>query len=182
MLEVLEQAPDEVEAPCPHFGSCGGCTYLALPYEKQLALKEKQVKELLDSVLCRQEEPWVWEPIKASPRQLGYRNKMEFSFGDEVKDGPLALGMHKRGSFYDIVSVRDCRIVDEDYRRILKGTLDYFTAEKAAFFHRLTHQGYLRHLLVRKASHTGEILGSGCIPGHASGTAAGGKNCGNSAY
>lgn len=158
VLEVLEQAPDEVEAPCPHFGSCGGCTYLALPYEKQLALKEKQVKELLDSVLCRQEEPWVWEPIKASPRQLGYRNKMEFSFGDEVKDGPLALGMHKRGSFYDIVSVRDCRIVDEDYRRILKGTLDYFTAEKAAFFHRLTHQGYLRHLLVRKASHTGEIL------------------------
>ena len=158
VLEVLEPAPEEVEAPCPHFGSCGGCTYLALPYEKQLALKEKQVKELLDSVLCRQEEPWIWEPIKSSPRQLGYRNKMEFSFGDEVKDGPLSLGMHKRGSFYDIVSVRNCQIVDEDYRQILKGTLAYFTEEKSSFFHRLTHQGYLRHLLVRKASHTGEIL------------------------
>lgn len=62
------------------------------------------------------------------------------------------MGMHKRGSFYDIVSVKDCRIVDEDYRQILQGTLAYFTEEKAPFFHRLTHVGYLRHLLVRKAS------------------------------
>ncbi len=72
----------------PHFGNCGGCTYLALPYEKQLGLKEKQVKELLDSVLFRQEQPWEFEPIKASPVQFGYRNKMEFSFGDEVKTAP----------------------------------------------------------------------------------------------
>ena len=44
---------------------------------------------------------------------------MEYTFGDEVKDGPLALGMHKRGSFYDIVTVDECRIVDDDYRKIL---------------------------------------------------------------
>nr|WP_308625446.1 23S rRNA (uracil(1939)-C(5))-methyltransferase RlmD [uncultured Eisenbergiella sp.] len=158
VLQVLAPSPDEVQASCPHFGTCGGCTYLSLPYEKQLGLKEKQVKELLDSVLCSQEQPWEWEPIKASPVRLGYRNKMEFSFGDEVKDGPLALGMHKRGSFYDIVSVKECRIVDGDYRQILQGTLGFFTEQKASYFHRLTHVGYLRHLLVRKASHTGEIL------------------------
>lgn len=158
VLQVLAPSPDEVQASCPHFGTCGGCTYLSLPYEKQLSLKEKQVKELLDSVLCGQEQPWEFEPIKASPVQQGYRNKMEFSFGDEVKDGPLALGMHKRGSFYDIVSVKECRIVDGDYRQILRGTLDFFTDQKASYFHRLTHVGYLRHLLVRKASHTGEIL------------------------
>ena len=158
VLQVLAPSPDEVQASCPHFGTCGGCTYLSLPYEKQLSLKGKQVKELLDSVLCGQDQPWEFEPIKASPVQQGYRNKMEFSFGDEVKDGPLALGMHKRGSFYDIVSVKECRIVDGDYRQILRGTLDFFTAQKASYFHRLTHVGYLRHLLVRKASHTGEIL------------------------
>lgn len=158
VLQVLAPSPDEVQASCPHFGTCGGCTYLSLPYEKQLSLKEKQVKELLDSVLCGQDQPWEFEPIKASPVQQGYRNKMEFSFGDEVKDGPLALGMHKRGSFYDIVSVKECRIVDGDYRQILRGTLDFFTDQKASYFHRLTHVGYLRHLLVRKASHTGEIL------------------------
>ena len=99
LLEVEEKSPMEVDSPCPHFGLCGGCTYISLPYEEQLAIKEGQVKRLLDGVLCRQNEPWTFEGIKASPIQFGYRNKMEFSFGDEVKDGPLSLGMHKRGSF-----------------------------------------------------------------------------------
>ncbi len=160
-LQVLKPSPDEIPAPCPHFGSCGGCTYLSLPYEKQLELKQRQVKELLDGALAGQEEagcPWEFEPIKPSPMPFAYKNKMEFSFGDEEKNGPLALGMHKRGSFYDIVSVRDCRIVDGDYRRILNGVLDYFSARQVGFFHRLTHIGYLRHLLVRKAAGTGQIL------------------------
>ena len=63
-------------------------------------------------VLEKQERECVFEPIKPSPVRFGYRNKMEFSFGDEVKDGPLALGMHKKGSFYDVVTVDGCRIVD----------------------------------------------------------------------
>ena len=83
---------------------------------------------------------------------------MEFSFGDEYKDGPLALGMHKRGSFYDLVTVSDCQIVDKDFRTILKVTLDYFSKNNISFYHRLSHVGYLRHLLVRKAVKTGEIL------------------------
>ena len=103
LLEVLEKSPLEVDSPCPHFGICGGCTYQTLPYEEQLKMKEAQVKELLDSVISDYE----FEGIKRSPDQFAYRNKMEFSFGDEVKDGPLALGMHKRGSFYDIVSVQE---------------------------------------------------------------------------
>jgi 23S rRNA (uracil-5-)-methyltransferase RumA len=83
---------------------------------------------------------------------------MEFSFGDEYKDGPLALGMHKRGSFYDIVNADQCVIVDEDYRKIVKAVRDYWEQKGATFFHRLRHTGYLRHLLVRKAAGTGEIL------------------------
>lgn len=157
LLEVLEKSSLEAEkAICPHFGKCGGCTYISLPYEEQLQIKQQQIKNLLAPYL--EETPEVFEGIKASPVIYGYRNKMEFTFGDEVKDGPLALGMHKRGSFYDLVSVRDCQIVDEDYRRILCGTLDYFAQTDLPFFHRLTHVGYLRHLLVRKASRTGEIL------------------------
>lgn len=158
LLEVEEKSPIEIDSPCPHFGFCGGCTYISLPYEEQLAVKEGQVKRLLDSVLNRQQEPWIFEGIKASPVQFGYRNKMEFSFGDEVKDGPLSLGMHKRGSFYDIVSVTDCQIVDADYRAILTYTRDYFAKEGLPFYHRLRHEGFLRHLLVRKAARTGEIL------------------------
>ena len=83
---------------------------------------------------------------------------MEFSFGDAFKDGPLALGMHKRGGFYDIVTTDCCQIVDEDYRRILACTLEYFQEQGLPFYHRLRHTGYLRHLLVRKGARTGEIL------------------------
>ncbi len=162
LLDVLAPSSLECGSPCPHFGICGGCTYLSLPYEEQLKIKETQVKRLLDGVLDRQ-DAWEFEGIKASPVCFGYRNKMEFSFGDEIKDGPLALGMHKRGSFYDIVSVTDCQIVDEDYRSILRCVRDYFASlqEKGMdirFYHRLRHTGYLRHLLVRKAAGTGEIL------------------------
>ena len=66
--------------------------------------------------------------------------------------------MHKRGSFYDLVTVSDCQIVDEDFRTILKATLDYFSQNNIPYFHRATHKGYLRHLLVRKATKTGEII------------------------
>lgn len=163
LLEVLAPSPLETEPPCPHFGSCGGCTYLSFPYEESLAIKEGQVRRLLEPVLATQERVCQFEPIKGSPAVFGYRNKMEFTFGDEVKEGPLALGMHKRGSFYDIVSVTDCRIVDEDYRKILRCVRDYFDelggrGLPISFYHRLRHNGYLRHLVVRRAAKTGEIL------------------------
>lgn len=158
LLEVLEASPLETGHPCSRFGLCGGCTYLSLPYEEQLKLKEAQVKRLLDGVLAGRQEEWCFEGIKGSPAIYEYRNKMEFSFGDEYKGGPLALGMHRRGSFYDLVTVEDCRIVDGDYRLILRTVREYFAARQVRYFHRLSHEGYLRHLLVRKASRTGEIL------------------------
>lgn len=163
LLEVMEPSPLETGSPCPHFGSCGGCTYLSFPYEESLKIKEGQVRRLLAPVLQKQEGECLFETAKASPEVFGYRNKMEFTFGDEVKDGPLSLGMHKRGSFYDIVSVTDCQIVDEDYRKILRCVRDYFEKLRqqgvdVSFYHRLRHTGYLRHLVVRRATRTGEIL------------------------
>ncbi|MBQ7780957.1 MAG: class I SAM-dependent RNA methyltransferase [Lachnospiraceae bacterium] len=158
LLEVIEKSPLETGTPCSHFGLCGGCTYLSCGYEEQAKIKEAQVKKILDNVLVGKQKPYIWEGIKQSPNVYEYRNKMEFSFGDEYKDGPLALGMHKRGSFYDIVTVADCKLVDSDYRLILQAVLDYFAEKNISFFHRLTHEGYLRHLLVRKAVKTGEIL------------------------
>lgn len=155
---VLEPAANQVQAPCSHFGECGGCTYLHLSYEDQASLKEEQVKKLLDGVLCKQVQPYEFMPIKHSPVCKGYRNKMEFTFGDSCKDGPLELGLHKRGSFYDILTVSDCQISDEDYRSILTAAREYFAGLGLAHYHRMQHTGYLRHLLVRKAAKTGEIL------------------------
>lgn len=157
LLETVKKSPRETTDTCRHFGQCGGCTYQSLPYEEQLKIKETQVRGMIEQAIgdaCAYE----FLPIRHSPRVLAYRNKMEFSFGDEYKDGPLALGMHKRGSFYDIVTVEDCRIVDGDFRAILMATLAYFREQEIFFYHRLRHTGYLRHLLVRKAVKTGEIL------------------------
>lgn len=158
LKEVLAKAPNETDAPCPHFGSCGGCTYLNLSYEDQCALKEEQVRKLLENIPSKQGRSFEFLGIRKSPVSEGYRNKMEFSFGDSYKDGPLALGMHKRGSFYDIVTVDECRICDADYRCILSATLTFFEEKHLPYYHRLRHEGYLRHLLVRKAAKTGEIL------------------------
>lgn len=155
LLEVLAPSSlEQTEGTCPHFGICGGCLYQSLPYEEQLKIKEQQVKSLIDGVCSS----YVFEGIKGSPVFKGYRNKMEFSFGDEFKDGPLALGMHRRGSFYDIVNTPECQIVNQDFCKILTYTLEYFTEKKAGYYKKLQHVGYLRHLLVRRAVKTGEIL------------------------
>ena len=157
LLEILEKSPLEETPSCPHFGECGGCTYLSLPYEEQLKIKEAQVRGMMEEAIGGKCE-YQWLGIKGSPVQAEYRNKMEFSFGDAYKGGPLALGQHKRGSFYDILTVTECQIVDEDFRAILKATADFFGEKEVPFFHKMTHVGYLRHLLVRKAVKTQEIL------------------------
>ena len=155
LLEVLKPSEKEIPSVCPHFGQCGGCTYQNLPYEEQLAMKESQIKKMMDEAVNGK---YVWEGVKPSPVKQAYRNKMEFSFGDEYKDGPIALGMHKRGSFHDIVNVTDCQIVDEDYRKILDCTLEAARESGLLYYHRMRHTGYFRHLLVRKAVKTEEIL------------------------
>lgn len=156
LIEVIKKAENEIQSPCPHFGICGGCAYQNLSYDDQLALKASQVKKLLDGAIGAGKYEWLG--IKGSPVHKDYRNKMELTFGDEYMGGPLALGMHKRGSFYDVVNVGSCQICDADYRLIITSTMEFFQKREIPFYHRMRHEGYLRHLLVRKAVYTGEIL------------------------
>ena len=157
---VTERSECEIDSPCPHFGVCGGCLYQTFPYEEQLKIKEKQVYSLIEKAISGKEPNLndKYEGIIGSPNAEGYRNKMEYSFGDEYKDGPLALGLHKRGSTYDIVNTPYCRIADEDFGRILQATLDYFSGLNIPYFHKMRHEGILRHLCVRKGGKSGEML------------------------
>lgn len=156
LKEIIEKSPmEDVEPNCPHFGDCGGCSYQTMSYENQLKLKEDMVKGILDNAI---KGDYQFEGILGSPVQWGYRNKMEFSFGDEFKDGPLALGMHKKNSFHDIVTVDNCKIVDRDYNIILRCVLDYCVKKELPFYHKLRHEGYVRHLLVRRTTKTKELL------------------------
>ncbi|AKL96250.1 23S rRNA (uracil-5-)-methyltransferase RumA [Clostridium aceticum] len=155
VLEILENSPLEDQSPCQHFGNCGGCFQQTVAYEEQLLLKEKQVKRLFEEFAIKN---YTWLGIEGSPTAFDYRNKMEFSFGDEEKGGPLTLGMHKRGRHYDIVTVDACLIMDEDFRKLLTTILDYFKEKGLSYYNTRRHEGYLRHLVIRKAHFTGEIL------------------------
>ena len=101
---------------------------------------------------------YVFEGIKGSPTEFCYRNKMEFSFGDAEKDGPLTLGLHKKGSTYDVLTASDCKLVHEDLTKILTCVLDYCKEQGFTYYHKMRHEGYLRHLLMRRGNTTGEIL------------------------
>jgi 23S rRNA (uracil-5-)-methyltransferase RumA len=162
LLEVLERGPEEKNKVCAHFGNCGGCAYLSMCGEEEARLKEEQIVKLLSNRVKdssgRYGTEALWEGILDSPVKYGYRNKMEFSFGNEVIDGPLNVGLHRRGAFHDILDVSDCMIIDEDYRKILVFTRDYFRQTGTHFYHKKDHEGFLRNLVIRKAAHTGEIL------------------------
>jgi 23S rRNA (uracil-5-)-methyltransferase RumA len=166
LLEVLEKSPLEKREPvCEAFPACGGCMYQTMPYEEQLKMKETQVQEILTKALVQggqlqegENLDGIWDGILASPIEFGYRNKMEFSFGDEYKDGPLSLGLHKKGSTYDVLNADTCKLVHEDMTKILTCVREYFKERNASYYKKLQHVGYLRHLLLRRGVTTGEIL------------------------
>ena len=149
------------EAKCPNFGTCGGCNYQEIPYEQQLALKKEQVLRLIDAVYegdGYQNDGILSVRKDGQYREWGYRNKMEFSFGDAVKDGPLTLGLHKKGSFHDIVDAEGCQIVHPDYSAVLACVREYAKENNIPYYHKRDHQGVLRHLLVRRAEVSGDML------------------------
>ena len=156
LLEVLETSPLETRKPvCSIFPACGGCMYQTMPYEEQMKMKAGQIRRVMDEAV---EGEYLFEGVKASPKEFAYRNKMEFSFGDEYKDGPLTLGLHKKGSTYDVLTASDCKLVHEDMNKILVCVLEYFKEQGISYYKKMQHVGYLRHLLLRRGDTTGEIL------------------------
>lgn len=166
LLEVLEHSYLETRKPvCSIFPECGGCMYQTMSYENQLEMKAKQIQSLIDQAVKaggqvdEQGNPdYIFEGIKGSPREFAYRNKMEFSFGDAYKDGPLTLGLHKKGSTYDVLNALDCKLVHQDMNEILKCVLEYCQEQGYDYYHKMQHVGFLRHLLLRRGNTTGEIL------------------------
>ena len=155
MVELLEKSPIETAEVCPHFEGCGGCTMLSVNYAKQLEIKEEQVLELFEDAGIRGFE---FLGVQGSPDNVGYRNKMEYTFGDEVKGGPLTLGLHKKGRHIDIQTVDGCMLVDSDFNTILKESLAFFQDAELPYYRVVNHEGYLRNLVVRKGIHTDEIM------------------------
>ena len=154
-LEVEERAEYEITAKCPHFGVCGGCSSQTLTYDKQLEFLSEEVKELFINAKV---PTGIYEDPTGSLEQWEYRNKMEFTFGDMEKGGELCLGMHMKNKSFGIITVDECKIVDEDFRTIIKLTVDYFRKQELTYYRVMKREGYLRHLVIRKAKNTGELM------------------------
>lgn len=139
---------------CPNAGICGGCSYQKFGYETELLVKHDMIKKLLSNIDIKINDL----SIARSPKIKAYRNKMEYTFGDSYKDGPLTLGLHRINRFYEIVDTEGCNIVDEDFEIIRKHVQTYFRERNTSFYHKKNHQGLLRNLIIRKAMHTNEIM------------------------
>ena len=155
ILSVIEKSSLETQEVCSKYGQCGGCSMLSVDYDNQLSLKSEQLTKLFHKNGHTEVEKI---DIVPSPLQQEYKNKMEFTFGNEVKDGELLIGLHKKNSAMSIVPVEDCLLVDEDYRTILKMTGEYFRAKNLPNYHIKSHEGYLRHLVIRKGENTKQLL------------------------
>lgn len=129
--------------------------YQGVPYEEQLANKAGEVRGLLEKKDIRYEDLL---PIEPAPDRYAYRNKMEYTFGDMIKDGPTTLGMHKKKHFMSIITVDECQLVHEDFNRVLRGVLDFVIEKGYSHYHKKTHKGLMRHLIVRRGVRTGELL------------------------
>lgn len=140
---------------CRDSNICGGCVYQGVPYCEQLKNKEGEVRGLLDRKDIRYGS---FLDIEPAPQRYRYRNKMEYTFGDMEKNGPTTLGMHKKKHFMSIITVDQCQLVHEDFNMILRGVLGFVTERGYSHYHKKTHKGLMRHLIIRRGVRTGELL------------------------
>jgi len=151
---VLEPSGLRVEAPCRHFGVCGGCRFQDLAYEAQLGAKEQQVRDALVRIGRFPDPPL--EPIVPASSTYGYRNKLEYSFsaGEEGVD----LGFHRAGRWDEIVGIEECLLTTPLGNEIRLAVRAWAREERLEPYDQATGTGYLRHLVVREGRNTGQAL------------------------
>ncbi len=151
---VLEPSPERVEAPCPHFGICGGCRFQDLDYDAQVAAKEQQVRDSLVRI-GRIAEPPV-EAIVPAASLYHYRNKLEYSF-TAGEDG-IDLGFHRAGRWDEVIGLDVCLLTTDLGNSVREAVRDWAREEKLEPYYQANGEGYLRHLVFREGRNTGQAL------------------------
>jgi len=152
--DVIEPSALRVEAPCKHYPECGGCRFQDLAYEAQVEAKEAQVADALRRIGGIAEPPL--EPILPAEEIFHYRNKLEYSF-TQTDDGP-ALGFHKAGRWDEILDIERCWLTTDLGNGIRNAVRNWARADRLVAYDQAKHTGYLRHLVVREARNTGQVL------------------------
>lgn len=153
-VDVLEPSPHRVEAPCRHFGSCGGCRFQDLAYDQQLAAKERQVRDALVRIGRIAEPPL--EPIVPARSIYAYRNKLEYAF-TATEDG-IDLGFHRAGRWDEVIGIEECLLTTELGNRVRLAVRDWAREERLEPYDQATGSGYLRHLVYREGRNTAQVL------------------------
>ncbi|KXO15753.1 23S rRNA (uracil-5-)-methyltransferase RumA [Clostridiales bacterium KA00134] len=153
LIKILEKSDLEEKSSCPHSDLCGGCSYQTLSYKAENNYKKKLLEDLLKNNSIETDLDF-----QESPEHEGYRNKMEYTFGDEYLGSDLALGLHRKDRFYEVVNTDGCKIVHRDFDIIREKVRKYFDEKGFSFYNRKTHQGILRHLVIRRGFSTREIM------------------------
>src|SRR5688572_15714198 len=154
VTDVVRPSPARVDAPCPHFGVCGGCRFQDLAYEAQVAEKERQVRDALVRI-GRFDDPPL-EPIVPAVSQYGYRNKLEYSF-TSTEDG-VDLGFHRAGRWDEVIGLEVCLLTTDLGNAIRDAVRGWAREERLEPYDQATGSGYLRHLVVREGRNTGQAL------------------------
>jgi 23S rRNA (uracil-5-)-methyltransferase RumA len=147
---IIKSSPLRISPKCPSFGHCGGCTFQHTSYENQIQIKEGYIKELLKPLDI------AVAPLVKSPEEWEYRNKMEFSFFQQ--NGELMVGLHKKGEFDRYFSVPPCFIADRDFLPLIESVLAFARDSQLPAYDLKTHEGFYRHLVLRKGKRSGQIL------------------------
>ncbi len=168
-LKVIVPSPERTEPRCRYFGTCGGCKAQDLNYATQAKYKEAQVREIFEHL--GKFSDYEFQPIVPAEKIYRYRNKMEFSFsdkrwltkeeiarGDEIENRNFALGLHIPRIFDKVLDISECHLHSETSDGILNFTREFFKSRGASVYSTRTHEGYLRHLVIKTAHHTDEIL------------------------
>ena len=153
-VDVLEPGPVRVDAPCAHYPACGGCRFQDLAYEAQLAEKESQVRDALARIGGIGDPPL--DPIAPAESTFHYRNKLEYSFA-QTEGGP-ALGLHRAGRWDEVVPIQECWLTTDLGDGIRNAVRDWAREERLRAYDQKTHEGFLRHLVVREGRNTGQAL------------------------
>jgi len=153
-VEVLEPGADRVEAPCAHYPACGGCRFQDLAYERQLEAKAGQVADAMARIGGF--TGLELEPAVPAESIFHYRNKLEYSF-TETPDG-VGLGLHRAGRWDEVLDIEKCWLTTDVGNAIRNAVREWARAESLSVYDQATHEGYLRHLIVREGRNTAQAL------------------------
>jgi 23S rRNA (uracil1939-C5)-methyltransferase len=157
--EIVTPGPVRVEAPCAHYPECGGCRFQDLAYEAQVATKHQWVADSLQRIAGLTDAPL--EEIVPAASQFHYRNKMEYSFtqlADVEGTAGVTLGLHQAGRWDEVLEIQKCWLTSDVGNAIRNTMREWAREEKLTAYDQETHEGYLRHLMIREGRNTGQAL------------------------